>query len=78
MGPEGILLVRPDVQVGAFQIAVEGLPQDFQRAFLLLVQMDPEQTLPILMGERDGPEEEAEELFPVPHVPPLRLRLQPS
>jgi hypothetical protein len=59
MGPEGILLVRPDVQVGAFQIAVESLPQDFKRAFLLLVQMDPEQTLPILAGEGDGPDEEA-------------------
>jgi hypothetical protein len=59
MGREGILLVRPDVQVGAFQIAVESLPQDFKRAFLLLVQMDPEQTLPILAGEGDGPDEEA-------------------
>jgi hypothetical protein len=40
--------------------------------------MDPEQTLPILTGEGDSPEEEAQELLPVPHIPPLHLWLQPS
>jgi hypothetical protein len=78
LGSEGILFIHPDVKVGAFQIAVKSLPQDLKRALLLLVQMDPEQTAPILAQEGNGPEEEAQELFPVPHVLLLRLRLQPS
>jgi hypothetical protein len=40
--------------------------------------MDPEQTLPILTGEGDGPHKEAEELFLVPYILLLCLWLQPS
>ncbi|GFF97930.1 hypothetical protein IFM53868_09558 [Aspergillus udagawae] len=80
LGPEGVLgaWVHLDVQAQAFQVAVQGLPEDLEGAGLLLIQMDPQETRLVQAQEGDGPEEEVEELLLVPDILLLSPGLEPS
>jgi hypothetical protein len=79
-GLEGIprAWISPLVKVRVFQVAVQRLLDDLKGALLLRIQGNPQETALVGVCKGVGPEEEAEVLFPVLHVLPLRLWLEPS